>query len=146
MSKTQSHTQLIQKKYSERLSEKGFLVEIIASPFINVLRIVMRDMEVFRGDIRHLLFNIPWERDLVCQRVVEAVVEADRALYTEQNAMQFPSVHEGMRYQQIMLWEEQQGTMDRDVEIIYNIEAKKPPAEQLRPEDPCEEIRLLFAE
>lgn len=107
------------------------------------MTIEMKDMEIFRCDIRNLQFNVTCDYDVVCKRAIKAVIEATKLLYTDENVKQYPSINEGMRLYRIDMdnmndIDKAGGFMDNDVKIIYRIDKK-----ELRPTvkefvDPCQ--------
>lgn len=67
------------------LDQLGYDIEVIPVNDFNRLSIEMFEREVFRCDIRNLMFNMPAEDDPVCQRALRAVDEANRRMSSEDN-------------------------------------------------------------
>lgn len=123
----------------------GYYIEIIESTHINRVTIMMKDMEIFRCDIRNLLFNLPSDLDLVCMRVIKAVKEGEQLLYGDHNIPQYLSVKEGMRLNQIMkrnMMKRAQDFMNPDVEVIYEVGEIKSSESIEENNDPCANIKL----
>lgn len=57
----------------------------------------MKEREIFRCDIRNLLFNMHYVDDKVGRRLVRAVEEARKRMYSENNVPMYDAVAEGMR-------------------------------------------------
>lgn len=57
----------------------------------------MKEREVFRCDIRNLLFNMCYMDDKIGNRLVAAVQEARSRMYCDDNMPHFDSAKEGMR-------------------------------------------------
>ncbi|XP_013184422.1 UPF0728 protein C10orf53 homolog [Amyelois transitella] len=64
----------------DRLQTIGFRVHLIPVKFENYCMLEMAGHEVFRCNIKNLKFNTPYYQDPVCQRAVQAVVEATTKL------------------------------------------------------------------
>lgn len=75
--------------FVEALLELGYEIEVIAINQYNRLSIEMFDREVFRCDIRNLLFNMPADEDPVCQRAVKAVEEAKSRMCAEKSVERY---------------------------------------------------------
>ncbi|XP_075970235.1 UPF0728 protein C10orf53 homolog [Anticarsia gemmatalis] len=60
----------------DRLQKQGFRVDLIPVDYVNYCMIEMCGHEVFRCNIVNLQFNTHQNRDPVCQRAVEAVVQS----------------------------------------------------------------------
>ncbi|XP_026485998.2 uncharacterized protein LOC113393368 [Vanessa tameamea] len=61
------------REYLQRL---GFRVDLVPVEYINYCMLEMCGHEVFRCNINNLLFNAAAERDSVCRRAINAVVES----------------------------------------------------------------------
>lgn len=57
----------------------------------------MKECEIFRCDIRNLLFNMSFTDDKVGHRLVATLEEARKRLYSEKNLPNFNPVKDGMR-------------------------------------------------
>ncbi|XP_044266980.1 UPF0728 protein v1g117062-like isoform X2 [Tribolium madens] len=83
-----------QKLYGllKKLSELGYELELIPTNRLNNLTIHLRDKQIFRCDLRYLMFNIEFEDDPVCQNVVKSVEETRALFDAEQNIAIFDTV------------------------------------------------------
>lgn len=75
--------------FAGALNELKYEINVIAINQYNRLSIEMFDREVFRCDIRNLLFNMPAEDDPVCQRAVKAVEEAKSRMGAEKSVERY---------------------------------------------------------
>lgn len=106
----------------EQLTKLGYGIEFVPSIHPNRLTVVMKDREVFRCDIRNLLFNMFYADDVVAKRLVAAVQEARRRFYDEDNVPVFESVKEGMRLLQMQREAGSLGQLLKsNTEVIYEI-------------------------
>ncbi|XP_053603219.1 UPF0728 protein v1g117062-like isoform X3 [Plodia interpunctella] len=60
----------------DRLQTMGYRVQLIPEKFENYCMIEMCGHEVFRCNLKNLMYNTPFYMDPVCLRAVEAVQEA----------------------------------------------------------------------
>ncbi|CAG9860154.1 unnamed protein product [Phyllotreta striolata] len=72
----------IQRLYGliRNLVDLGFELDIRKVVLINRLQIIMYNRKIFQCNIKNLKFNMTAEYDLVCQRIVDAVVEASKRM------------------------------------------------------------------
>lgn len=106
------------------MTELGYELELIPSSHLNRLVIEMKGVEVFRCDIRNLLFNVDASRDPVCTRAVNAILSAEPQIYNEENIPLFSSINEGMRsYQKskTMYTEKTTNLLSSSIKLIYEI-------------------------
>lgn len=80
------------------LSQKEYEVEIKPFLHLNRLSIEMAGSIIYQCDIRNLLFNLEYEDDVVCQRIVEVIEEAESRINTDTNIPKFPSTKDAKRY------------------------------------------------
>lgn len=59
------------------LEDNDYKVEIIQVNHLNKLAIELFDREIFLADIRNLKFNIYWEDDVLCKRIIRTIREAE---------------------------------------------------------------------
>ncbi|XP_044266979.1 UPF0728 protein v1g117062-like isoform X1 [Tribolium madens] len=85
-------TQKFLRFFLEKLSELGYELELIPTNRLNNLTIHLRDKQIFRCDLRYLMFNIEFEDDPVCQNVVKSVEETRALFDAEQNIAIFDTV------------------------------------------------------
>lgn len=107
----------------------------------------MKDIEVFRCNIRFLSFNIPCEDDEVCQNAVKAVQDAENSLFTDDNVMKYVSIKEGMRYYQKLQQnphEAREMFLDNDIQLMYDIVKREKTVDFKEIFDPCAEVRILL--
>lgn len=71
---------LIINCFEAHLDSLGYQFELIEISEYNRLTIEMCDREIFRCDIRNLMFNLPVDDDLVCQRAVKVIEEASNRM------------------------------------------------------------------
>ncbi|KAF7271363.1 hypothetical protein GWI33_015719 [Rhynchophorus ferrugineus] len=62
------------------LDSLGYEVDLIEINEYNRLTIEMCNREIFRCDIRNLLFNVPFDDDQVCQRAIKVIEEANNRM------------------------------------------------------------------
>lgn len=74
------------------LTKKGYEVEIRPAMHLNRLTVEIQGTVVFQCDIRNLLFNMDYEDDVVCQRVVDAIDEAADRIFSSNNVAKFPTI------------------------------------------------------
>ncbi|XP_045764492.1 cytochrome P450 6B6-like [Maniola jurtina] len=67
---------VVQGVLGEHLQKLGFRVDLVPVDYTNYCMLEMCGHEVFRCNIKNLSFNTPSERDPVCRRAINAVVEA----------------------------------------------------------------------
>lgn len=85
----------------------------------------MKGREIFRCDIKNLYFNIDCEDDIVCQRLISVVQEANERMYDLNNLPKFRSIKNGKRaFQNPQEPENTQELLHSDVELIYEIPRK----------------------
>lgn len=107
---------------TEQLTKLGYAIEYIPSIHLNRLTIVMKEREIFRCDIRNLLFNMDYCDDVVGKRLVAAVEEARKRIYNENNIPMYDSVKEGMRLLQRQCDAKNlQDLLPDDTKIIFEI-------------------------
>ncbi|EFA03664.1 UPF0728 protein C10orf53 homolog [Tribolium castaneum] len=75
-----------------KLSELGYELELIATNRLNNLTIHLRDKQIYRCDLRYLMFNIDYEDDPVCQNIVKSVEETRALFDAEQNLATFDTL------------------------------------------------------
>lgn len=105
----------------EELTNLGYEIEYIPSFHLNRLTVEMKGREIFRCDIRNLVFNMHYCDDVVGKRVVGAVEEARSRMYHEDNIPASSSVKEGMR-----LLQKQAKTLQEqltEAQVLYEIPA-----------------------
>lgn len=82
----------------------------------------MKEREIFRCDIRNLLFNMSYMDDKIGRRLVAAVEEARKRMYSENNIPLYDSVKGGARLLQKQRDADNlQELLIEDVEILYEI-------------------------
>lgn len=64
------------------LEGKNYDVEVVKVNYLNTLSIEMCDRQIFIANIRNFKFNIDWQDDVVCNRAINAITEAEsRMMY-----------------------------------------------------------------
>ncbi|KAK9744034.1 Uncharacterized protein family UPF0728 [Popillia japonica] len=71
------------------LTQKQYEVEIIPSIHLNRLDVKMLENIIFQCDIRNLLFNIDYESDPVCMRIIAVIEEAEARFFADRNVPRF---------------------------------------------------------
>ncbi|KAF2905350.1 hypothetical protein ILUMI_00826 [Ignelater luminosus] len=79
------------------LTKMGYKIELIPSPHFERVTVVMKGREIFRCNITHLQFNIECEKDIICERLVDAVKEAQDRLYSKNNVASYSPVSKGKK-------------------------------------------------
>lgn len=79
------------------MTELGYELELIPSTHLNRLVIEMKGVEVFRCDIRNLMFNVDASNDPVCTRAINAILSAEPQIYSDENLPLFSPINQGMR-------------------------------------------------
>ncbi|KAJ8942340.1 hypothetical protein NQ314_010094 [Rhamnusium bicolor] len=80
------------------LTNMGYEIEIIEVNLINRLTIEIYNRAIFSCDIRNLMFNLDCEDDVVCQKAVSAVQEANARMAAEINIPKYTSIDKGKRH------------------------------------------------
>ncbi|CAH2232498.1 jg19428 [Pararge aegeria aegeria] len=69
----------------EHLQKLGFRVDLVPVDFVNFCMLEMCGHEVFRCNIKNLSFNTASERDVVCRRAINAVVDSSAKFLRTRN-------------------------------------------------------------
>ncbi|KAI4470267.1 hypothetical protein MML48_1g13462 [Holotrichia oblita] len=101
------------------LSQRDYEVEIIPFPHLNRLSIEMAGSIIYQCDIRNLLFNIDYEDDVVCRRIVAIIEEADSRINAAGNILKFYSTKHPRRYVDISKNVATQDFFESYIDLIY---------------------------
>lgn len=114
------YVQFQTKLISDCLSEKGYTIELIASPHLNRFSVEMGGVEIFRCDIRNLLFNVDIAYDSVAQRAVEVIDEAAGRIQTDTNLPKFIKANSAKLYSEKANLE-LKDVLDPDIDIWFEL-------------------------
>ncbi|XP_044729376.1 UPF0728 protein C10orf53 homolog [Chrysoperla carnea] len=70
---------------TNELKKLGYIVEFECTPQYGRLIIQMLNQIIFQCNITNLRFNCLYEDDVICQRIIKAVMEAETRLYSKTN-------------------------------------------------------------
>lgn len=104
----------LNETFLDRLGELGYEVELIPTNRLNNLTIHLMDKQIYRCDIRYLMFNIEFEDDPVVQNIVKSVEETQALFNAEQNVAKFDTL-------QVRHTKDTRDFLAEDVDLIFEI-------------------------
>lgn len=92
----------------------------IPSAHLNRLAVEMKGVEIFRCNIKNLLFNMDCKDDPLCQKIILAAKEAAERLLSEENVQRFQSPKPGLS-PYTTLNKRTRMYLTSDPDLLYNI-------------------------